>query len=140
MLNNVDPHLWGKYYWGTIYYLIFAYPTNPTNEDKNNVRTFFLLLKNILPCEKCRVHYQKNLITYPLTDDILDNRDKLINWIQTVNNEVNQRLNKPIVKFNQMIEMFNATNSQNFNYNNDWIIMLVILIIVILIIVYIKSQ
>ena len=49
----ITPNLWGPHGWKFIHYVTFGYPINPTNQDKENYKMFFLSLQNILPCSKC---------------------------------------------------------------------------------------
>jgi len=34
MLDNLDPGIWGKYYWDVIHIITLTYPENPTEQDK----------------------------------------------------------------------------------------------------------
>jgi hypothetical protein len=56
MRHNIDPLLWGKHFWKTIYYSIDGLNEQLTQEDKNNFTQFMDSLKHLLPCEKCRIN------------------------------------------------------------------------------------
>lgn len=93
---NIDPKLWGSHVWKFSHYLTKAYPNNPSMADMNNYKTYFLLLKNILPCQKCRENYKMELKEHPLSDEILGNKQLLINWLINLHNRVNVKTGKPI--------------------------------------------
>jgi hypothetical protein len=68
-MNNINPSLWGACFWKAMHYITISYPDNPRERDKEHMGQFFRSVGNILPCEKCRVHFAQNLIKYPLTDN-----------------------------------------------------------------------
>jgi len=47
---------WGPYGWKFMHMVALAYPNSPTNEDKENYKTFFTILGNVLPCQLCADH------------------------------------------------------------------------------------
>jgi hypothetical protein len=96
---------WGPYGWKFMHMVALAYPNNPTNEDKENYKTFFTILSNILPCQMCAEHYKKNLVNFPLTDLILSSRDTLLKWTIDIHNEVNKSIGKKILDYNEAITL-----------------------------------
>ncbi len=86
---GLGPDVWGPYGWKFIHFVALGYPKNPTEEDKLNYKTFFMLIPSILPCSICSAHFADNLLKYPITDDILTDRIKLFNWSVDMHNEVN---------------------------------------------------
>jgi hypothetical protein len=96
---------WGPYGWKFMHMVALAYPNNPTNEDKENYKTFFTILSNILPCQMCAEHYKKNLVNFPLTDLILSSRDTLLKWTIDVHNEVNRSIGKKILDYDEAITL-----------------------------------
>jgi hypothetical protein len=138
MLYNIDPKIWGKSYWEVLHTITFAYPDSPNQEDKSNVKNFFIALKPMLPCETCRLHYAKNLEVYPLTDDILSSKYKLISWIVNLHNEVNKRTGKPIFTVEDVINKY--TNKSNDSSIIHIVTLILLLILIILLIVYMKLK
>lgn len=132
MLKNMDPEYWGKYYWGTIYFIVLNYPDSPTKEDKQNVKSFFEMLKSLLPCENCANHYKKNLNTYPLTDDILSSKTKLLDWVLIINNEVNKRQGKNEKTIDDIM-IYYLSEKKPRNYTQLATILLLIFLIILLI-------
>lgn len=134
MLYNINPKLWGKSYWDMSHYLTMAYPENPTEDDKNNIKQYFTLLQNILPCENCRKHYKQNLADHPLTDDILSSRYKLITWLVDLHNEVNKKTGSQEMTVEQTIRYYSG--HQNDTSNTHQIAIILLLIIIIFVIIY----
>lgn len=137
MLYNMNPNIWGESFWNVIHYITVAYPNNPTEEDKQNMVAFLNSLKNVLPCENCRNHFKANLITYPLTNDILSSRYDFIKWAVTVHNEVNRRTGKPEMSVDHAIELY-TNKKQQYDYTQ--IITIIMLVLLIILIVYYTRQ
>ena len=95
----LGPDVWGPHGWKFIHYVTLGYPENPTLIDKKNYKNFFKLIGNVLPCGLCRNHYRNHLMEYPLSDKILDNKNKLIKWGINVHNAVNKENNSKEYSF-----------------------------------------
>ena len=104
----IIPDVWGPHGWKFIHYVTLGYPENPTLYQKERYKTFLLLLQDVLPCSLCANHYKENLQKFPLSDDILDSRDKLIKWGIDIHNSVNELNNKPILKYIDAINIINT--------------------------------
>ena len=136
------PNAWGPYGWNFLHYVTLGYPKNPDNDDKKNYKLFFESLKNILPCPKCAKHYEENLKVLPLTDDILDDKEKFIKWLIDVHNRVNVSTGKPEMEYNEArksIEkpyLYYKNNNNNNKNNNNNIHYLLIILILVAVIIY----
>lgn len=137
-MNNINPSLWGPHSWKMLHYITMAYSDNPTNQDKNNMKNFFFSIKNVLPCEKCRVHFALNLEKYPLTDYVLSSRYNLINWLKDIHNEVNIRTGKKQYSYDELIKEYENKNTNNCNVEIVTVILLVLIVIIIAIYAKIK--
>ena len=51
-------------------------------------------LKNVIPCMKCRTHYEQHISELPIRS-FLETRDSLIDWLYKIHNKVNESLGKP---------------------------------------------
>ena len=102
---GLGPDVWGPHGWKFIHFVALGYPKNPTQEDKENYKTFFKALPNILPCSVCKIHFIQNAANNPLTDDILQDRIKLLNWTIDLHNEVNKINNKKIINYNEGLNL-----------------------------------
>lgn len=129
-MYNIDPKFWGKHFWATAHYITLSYPNNPTNEEKQSVKDFFEVLKVLLPCAKCRSHYSNNLQINPLTDNILNSKYKLIEWLVNLHNEVNGRTGKKQITVEDAINLYtNPNNHNSFDYTLFFTIVLLIMLV-----------
>lgn len=133
----MDPKKWGKYHWGMIYCVIINYPDNPTIEDKKTMMELFKLLQSLLPCENCRHHYGTYLVKYPLTENILSSRSKLLDWTININNEINRRLGKKEYSAEEVINYYTKPYQNN---NSQYITIFLFVALIILLICYIKLK
>ena len=134
------PSNWGPHSWIFLHTITFNYPINPSENEKINYKEFFNSLKNILPCPKCRIHYEKNIQKFPIK---LNSRIDLIHWLIKIHNEVNKSLNKKIYSFEEIESIYQS----KFNYSirkNEMIEpiisqkLLLFIIFILLIIIYLK--
>ena len=135
MIHNIDPNLWGKHFWATAHYITISYPTNPTKIEKQNVKFFFELLKELLPCGNCRSHYKNNLKIYPLTDEILSSKYKLIEWLVNLHNEVNKRTGKKIISVDEAMQIYTKPH-QTIIQKYSSLITIILLIVLMMVLVY----
>lgn len=91
MRQNFEPKIWGNHAWFFLETVCMAYPTNPSKSMKSSAKKFFLSLKDLIPCEKCRNNYELHLKKYPLNDKTLSSRDNLFVWIVNIHNSVNPK-------------------------------------------------
>jgi len=119
----ITPDVWGPHGWKFLHYVTFGYPENPTNQDKENYKKFFYSLANVLPCKKCSNNFKKNLADYPIESG-LENKDSLIKWMIDVHNAVNYELDKPILEYDDAMDIY-------INHSrNDKLFKLAVLIII----------
>jgi hypothetical protein len=104
-MTNLGPESWGPHAWKFIHIVALAYPVKPTLEDKQNYKRFYTTIGDIIPCAHCREHYKENLVKNPITDDILMNRKKLLNWTIDIHNEVNKLTGKNTYDYDTAVEL-----------------------------------
>jgi hypothetical protein len=125
---SLKPEIWGKDGWKFLHYVSLGYPENPTNTQKEQYKNFYYSIKNVLPCHKCAQHYAENIQNFPLTDNILSDKNKLINWVIDVHNEVNKITNKPILNYDEARQAIGSINHNcNKSENNLLFIFIAIL-------------
>ena len=90
----MDPQVWGPHFWFVLHLISFHYPEKPSTYEKDAIKAFYISVKDILPCQKCRQHYNNYLSRYPI-EPHLDSRMDLIRWVIQVHNFVNVSLGKP---------------------------------------------
>lgn len=90
----MDPTIWGPGLWLALHTITLNYPHEPSNDQKEEIITFFKNLGNILPCYHCRKNYYEHLKDIPIN---ANSKLELVNWLIDIHNDVNKYLNKPIL-------------------------------------------
>jgi hypothetical protein len=116
----IGPDRFGPSLWQGLHYITLGYPDNPTEEQKQKYKTFFLLLKDTLPCSICASHYAENLNKMPITDDVLKNRENFIKWLIDFHNVVNEMKGKPKMDYNKARKLIDTDRPCKKNYDNDF--------------------
>jgi len=126
----MSPDTWGPPLWYQMHMKTFAYPKNPTEKDKDEIREFFRGIINFLPCEACKEHYiaflQKRPIRYQY-----DNRDNLIKWLIDLHNEVNTRTGKRVLSYQEARLIY---EQQQSTMSTEAMVALLLIIIILVII------
>jgi hypothetical protein len=138
MLYNINPSIWGKSFWDTIYYIIIAYSDNPSIDDKTHVKNFLESLQYVLPCENCSSHYSENLKKTPLTNEVLSSRYSLLAWMVNINNDVNRRTGKPDITPEDIIYKYTQGNKSENNWK-FYVTMFLLVLLIIILIYYVKK-
>ena len=127
---SLDPSVWGPKAWFFFHSVTLSYPECPTEKDKEEVKTFFSLLENILPCQKCRKNFCTHIDKYPLTDEILSNKEKLVKWLLKIHNEVNKCTGKPELSYKEFIKRYKGEYKKKDNML--YLILVIILLIIVI--------
>lgn len=103
------PHttVWGPHFWYVIHTTALNYPTIPTDFHKMAYKNFFESFANVLPCKKCREHYQTHISRYPITP-FLDSNELLNKWIIDLHNMVNQSLGKRQLTYQEVYQIYSG--------------------------------
>ena len=101
----MEPKVWGKYVWTSIHIIALGYPDKPTDEEKQNFKTFYTELWKVIPCYKCSINYKKHLDELPIDDYLTDNMS-LFRWTVYLHNIVNKELGKKEWTFEETLEKF----------------------------------
>ena len=130
----VDKNAWGEYLWHTIHFVALGYPKNPSEKDKTNYKLFYENLKNVIPCEECSKHYEKNLKEINVKN-FLETKEKLFEWTVLIHNQVNKLLNRSEWSVKKAYSFytspfFNLRNSTKC-FNNTYILIIIILLCII---------
>jgi len=91
--NGLMTKIWGPPMWVALHSISYGYPENPTDEDKQHYKEFFMSLSYVLPCEHCRESY-KEIVTdiQKITNEVLANRKTLTKWVYDIHMRVNNKL------------------------------------------------
>lgn len=136
----MGPDVWGPHGWKFLHFVSLGYPENPTEIDKRKYRTFFTLIKNVLPCSLCADNYRKHLDENPLTESILNNREKFISWCIKMHNLVNIENNSKVYSDDEALKLIlnekKCPEPKKDNYN---VIILAGIILALLLLVFYKN-
>jgi len=111
---RLPPSVWGPFFWHTMHITAMTYPTEPSYAQKRAAKEFFESLAHIIPCPKCREHYQTHLQRMPISPH-LDRRDDLFRWTVNVHNEVNKLLGKPERSEGEVINFYRRIGARGTN-------------------------
>jgi hypothetical protein len=131
----MDPKIWGKHTWIFLHSITLNYPDNPTDEEIKNHYDFFINLSNILPCYKCREHYELNLQKFKLTKNILKSKELFIKWLIDIHNSVNLSNNKKIESYGTIMKYYDELYNKKFICTNNTLIYILIILVIILILI-----
>ena len=130
----MDTKIWGPHAWEFMHTITFAYPEEPSYEQKMAAKKFFYSLEHILPCPICKYHYSQVIKQYPPN---VDSSSELIIWLFQIHNEVNINTNKSEMKFEEFIKIYNRKYASNKdNMNNIYVTISIILFICIFVFFY----
>jgi hypothetical protein len=140
---SISPDKWGKEGWKFLHFVSLGYPDYPTEIQKEQYKNFFYSIKYVLPCRKCSLHYTENLDKHPLTDNILSSKDKMINWVIDMHNEVNIMNNKPVVSYEDARQMHGPIHThtkKKSEYNLLFIFIIILFILITISMLYKKNN
>ena len=120
-INSINPKYWG--YSGWVFLNSIALVYNPL--QKQIYYNFFVSLKDILPCEKCKIHYSTQL---ELLNNALENKNTLLEWLLNIRNKINLEQNK---KTKTLKDIFNEIFYKN-NLIDKYLGIIVLILIFIL--------
>jgi hypothetical protein len=92
--NGLITKIWGGAGWLFGHSVTFGYPLEPTEEQKQFFKQYFILLGKVLPCKYCRESYAKFISEgdTELTDAVMTNRHTLTKWFYDIHEAVNKKL------------------------------------------------
>lgn len=133
----MKPVIWGKCAWDFTHLITLNYPENPDVQTKLNYFTFFDSLQYVLPCEKCRVNLAKHYQKYPLTPEVLSDKQNLVKWWIDIHNLVNHQTGKPLMSYQQALDNINQKiNNAESNNNSMFYLLFLLAIIIVAFFVY----
>jgi len=93
----MDIETWGHSGWKFLHACSFMYDHKSKNRRREYINAY-KNIGNILPCGKCRQHYNEYQTKHPI-ENIIDEPYGLAKWLVDLHNEVNEDQNKPRVDF-----------------------------------------
>ena len=129
--TNINPIIWGPYFWQTFHFTAFGYPENPNDNDKLTYKAFFIHFMKILPCDKCSISSQEIIDTDTLIK-ALNSRETLIRWSYNFHDKVNKKLNVTSPSY--------ETFRHDFENRDSKYLHIIVVIILLLILLYITMR
>lgn len=126
--SNINPKLWGPYFWQTFHFTAFGYPETPKEIDKETYKNFYISFMKILPCDNCSASSQE-ILNANLSDleNGLNSKENLIEWTYFFHDKVNNKLNVKSPPFEEFKDNFINRKESKLFY-----IILIILVLVLL--------
>lgn len=87
--KNIGPSTWSL-----LHSIAGNFPEQPTEQDKKQAKNFIDSLAYFYPCEECREDFKEDVAHVPPT---LNSRREFSLWVCERHNEVNRKLNKPLM-------------------------------------------
>ena len=97
--HPLSPSEWGNHCWRFLHASSFTWPDNPTPEQQKSAKQFYNNLGEMLPCQRCRAHYNYHIRKKPPK---VDSKDHLSRWLVDIHNEVNVSQGKSTVDYDQV--------------------------------------
>lgn len=100
--------VYGHCAWIYFHVVTYAYPENPTPEDKRNIQQFFDYVAKTFPCIICRKHFARMLREHPPP---VESGTRLRKWLVDRHNDVNKRLHKKQYTYEEADHMYSPSPS-----------------------------
>lgn len=141
-----SPSLWGSGAWKFFHMVALSFPDQPTTDDKNDFKTFFHLLKNVLPCGKCRNNFNRHIKEIPI-DKYLDSPNHLFEWVVKLQNVVTSEYGGALINKEQKKQEYLQANGVGYKetfvssiFGNNPQIKIIITLLIITIGVFLLSK
>ena len=131
-IHSVNSKYWG--YSGWVFLNSIALVYNPS--QKNIYYSFFTSLKDILPCDNCKSHYETHLHSL---NDALKNKETLLEWLLNIRNKIYIEQNKKQKTLNDILNEIFYKNNLIIYFTYYFIIVIFMFLIVFLIYKYNSS-
>jgi hypothetical protein len=129
--SNINPEIWGPYFWETFHFVAFGYPESPNETDKNAYKEFYEAFVKVLPCDKCSISSQEYFEKSDI-DSFLNSNQDLIKWTYNFHKKVNNKLNKNSPTFKEFVYNFkNRNNASSSTSIHIHVLILLILLVLI---------
>lgn len=100
---NIDPQYWGESLWKTMYCIGASLSQSDVSQQQSNdLHSFFMSLKTLIPCENCRSNY--NIDIEKTQFPTKRNKTTICEWIHTIEKATNSRLNKQTISLSDRLK------------------------------------
>ena len=105
---------WGSSGWIFLHCVSFSYSTKPSIEERRNMLNFLLSVGHVLPCRRCRSHYNHRVQHLVISSAVLDNRETLSRFLVDLHNDVNTRLGRRTMDYETVRQMYSAESDSSW--------------------------
>ena len=112
-MGNLSIEVWGPCAWKFLHAITFTYPLQPSQEEIENYKDFFMSVGHVLPCKQCGSHFLEE-IRRMNTKQVFQNKDTLSSWLVDVHNKVNERNGKRIVPHHTVQKWYSQSKEEVF--------------------------
>ena len=131
---------WGPKLWNFLHACSFAFPENPSPEEKQAFSNLLDALKILVPCPECRFHYCSYMEKEPVP---LTCGSSLKDWLIEFHNSVNRRTGKPEITTEQAQALygFEDTKKKKTSWwsKYKWVIIIAAILFIIISIILLIS-
>lgn len=100
MVLTIDAKVWGPAFWTALHTASFAYPDEPTEQERSSMKAFIAAYASVLPCESCKQHFAELLEECAEEfEDALSTQSKLSRFVVDLHNKVNISIEKPTMAY-----------------------------------------
>jgi len=110
---------WGPATW----YIFHSISYNWDFKFINHYRKFFNLIARTIPCHTCKRHFLSNIKKpkWVIRNNVL-NKEKMINWLIDLHNEVNRRNRKRLIPYDNVRGIYLRENGELKYYRERYFI------------------
>ena len=105
------PIIWGPFIWNFLHISALYYPEKPNKKIQQECKNFINSLSVMLPCPKCKIHYNNFINKQNVVDNACLNKLNLMSFFVELHNEINHRNGKPKYSIDEVHKL----------YENYWI-------------------
>lgn len=100
------PKVFGPHVWFCLHNTAVHYPDHPTFEQKNQMKMFVKSFPVMLTCKTC-FDYTQNIMNNINIDQVVENRYTLFTFFFKLHNQVNKKINKRILSWEEVSKIWN---------------------------------
>lgn len=132
-MGGISPDVWGPSTWAFLHLAVMA---EPDDFDKSRLmlyKRFYMLLQELLPCQKCRMHLKDNMKSLKNIESLGSKRE-LFDWTTQLHNLVNKANNKPLYSIDKSFKLWNdiANEKIKLQHCDLWKYITIVLLLAIL--------
>ena len=102
---NLEPTIWGPYYWFFLHTISLNYPKHPNETIKKKYYDLIINFHLFIPEGQISSQFDLLLDKYPVSP-FLDSRKSFVHWVHFIHNKINVYLKKPKITLAQFYSQY----------------------------------